>query len=738
MNSSLQGILDRLKGVRRNGSGWMALCPAHADKNPSLSVNVRDGKVLLHCFAGCSQEAVCEAAGLDWKDLFEEEKQKPAAEGNYQEVARYEYTDENGITLFQVRRMERIGKNGGKRKIFPQYRPDGKGGWLAGPGVLNGVRRVPYRLPEVVAAKSVLVVEGEKDCETARALGIVATCNSEGAGKWYEEHAEQLRGKHVSIIPDNDMPGRKHAEQVATSLDGKAASVAICNLPEGIKDVTDYLAMFSCESLRELIKKAPAWKAAAETPDSCPQPGAVLRCFSEIAPMPLQWLWPGRIPLGKLTLLIGDPGLGKSLLTADIAARVTCGKPFPDGATCEAGGVILLSAEDDAADTIRPRLDAAGTDVSRVHILEAVRVQLGDGSLTEKTFNIETDIAHLEQALRKHPDVRLVVIDPVSSYLGGTDSHSNAEVRGLLAPLAALAGKLGVAILCVTHLRKSAGAAVYRAMGSIAFAAAARSVWAVALDPEDTERRLLLEVKQNLSPNCGGLAFRIETQNNVPHLAWEPGTVALSANDVLAVDGSEGQSERKEAEEWLRDYLADGPAGAREVIAAAGHVGVTKTTLWRAATSLAIVKRKLGGRGAGWEWSLPDSKNPAPVGFKDSNPCYVDVDSLNSLTKQLKTKPDSGGENSKIPHVESLDPLESLPLADHAHSEDRNPPTAEDVHGTTKMSTPEGHTIASDGDTVCNSCAGRFRTVAGWRAHRGRCDKPAIGKAATARRRENR
>src|SRR5207249_2537482 len=109
-------------------------------------------------------------------------------------------------------------------------------------------------------------------------------------------------------------------------------------------------------------------------------PGAVLRCFSDIAPKPLRWLWPGRIPLAKLTLLVGDPGLGKSLLTADAASRVTRGEAFPDGALCESGSVIFLSAEDDPADTIRPRLDAAGADVSRVHVLEAVRVQLSDGS----------------------------------------------------------------------------------------------------------------------------------------------------------------------------------------------------------------------------------------------------------------------------------------------------------------------------------------------------------------------
>ena len=266
----------------------------------------------------------------------------------------------------------------------------------------------------------------------------------------------------------------------------------------------------------------------------------------------------GTYSSGKLTLLIGDPGLGKSLLTTDVASRVTRGRPFPDGAPCESGSVIFLSAEDDAADTIRPRLDAAGADVSRVHILEAVRVALTDGSLTEKPFNLETDSAILEGVLREHPDVRLIVIDPISAYLGGVDSHSNAEVRGILAPLVAFAGRFGVAVLCITHLRKSAGAAIYRAISSIAFAAAARAVWAVASDPEDGDRRLLLAVKQNLSGNEGGLGFRIDTQDNVPRLARQPGTIAAwPANDALGnVEMQQGQNERdaKQRHGW-KTYL---------------------------------------------------------------------------------------------------------------------------------------------------------------------------------------
>ncbi len=593
---NLEAILDRLPGVRRNGNGWMALCPAHADTNPSLSINEGKGKILLKCFAGCTTEAVCEKAGIELSELFGDNGAAARI------VAEYDYQDENGKLLFQVVRYE--------PKNFKQRRPDGKGGWHWN---LNGARRVLYRLPEVLTAKSVVVCEGEKDCETARALGVVATCNAGGAGKWREEYSEHLCGKQITIIADADEPGRKHARQVAASLAGKTESIKVLEFAHA-KDLTEWTAMSGTrDALIEQIRNTSEWKATAETPN--PQAGAVLRCFRDIAPKSLRWLWQGRIPLGKLTLLIGDPGLGKSLLTADVASRATRGTSFPDGAASESGSVIFLSAEDDAADTIRPRLDAAGADVSRVHILEAVRVPLVDGSLAEKPFNLETDCAALEGALREYSDVRLIVIDPISAYLGGVDSHSNAEVRGILVPLVALAGRLGVAVLCVTHLRKSAGAAIYRAISSIAFAAAARAVWALASDPEDGDRRLLLEVKQNLSPSPGGLAFRIEAQNNVPRIAWEPGAVALAANDVLGnVDMQQDQSERREANEWLKDLLTDGPVAVKKIQGEAKAAGLSWMTVRRAKEALPVVASKSGYQGK-WEWRLEDahSKDAHPI-----------------------------------------------------------------------------------------------------------------------------
>jgi putative DNA primase/helicase len=370
------------------------------------------------------------------------------------------------------------------------------------------------------------------------------------------------------------------------------------------------------------------YDADASTPTKPAAPFAIMRSFSEIKPEALRWLWPGRIPLGKLTLLIGDPGLGKSLVTIDIAACISRGSNFPDGERSEVGDVIFLSAEDDAADTIRPRLDAAGADVVRIHTLEGVRITLADNSIADRAFNLETGIATLEDALARLPGVRLIIIDPISAYLGGADSNTNAEVRGLLSPLAALAAKYGVAVLCVTHLRKSPGAAVHRAIASIAFAAAARAVWAVAADPCDQERRLMLAVKQNLGPNVGGLAFRVETKDGLPRLDWEAGAVNLNANDVLsAVEDREDQSARREAESWLTELLAEGAVPVQKIKTEAKEAGFSWITVRRAKQSLGVLAEKSSYR-AGWEWRLKDHQH------EDAHSLYKTVSSFEQTSEK--------------------------------------------------------------------------------------------------------
>jgi 5S rRNA maturation endonuclease (ribonuclease M5) len=246
----IKQVLDRLNKVHRNSKGWSARCPAHDDKRNSLSVSEgENGKILLKCHAGCSYEAVITALGLTTNSA----KRKKT-------VAEYSYQDETGKTVYQVVRSE--------PKSFRLRRPDGRGKWIWN---IEGVGRVLYGLPELIASdrqKPVFIVEGEKDADRINSHELTATTNVGGAGKWREEYNEYLRGRHVVIIPDNDVAGRNHAEQVAQSLHNVAASVkvvSLSNLPEK-GDVSDWLNVGrTVEQLRELVEQAPLYTPSVES-----------------------------------------------------------------------------------------------------------------------------------------------------------------------------------------------------------------------------------------------------------------------------------------------------------------------------------------------------------------------------------------------------------------------------------------------------------------------------------------
>jgi hypothetical protein len=337
----------------------------------------------------------------------------------------------------------------------------------------------------------------------------------------------------------------------------------------------------------------------------------VLRRMSDVQPEPISWLWPARIALGKLTLIAGDPGLGKSLVSLDIASRVSTGSPLPDGSgDAPRGGVLLVSCEDDAADTIRPRLDGADADCDHVSILDGIRWQSESGDDDLLPIDLTVNVAEIADAIESVPNCRLLVVDPLTAYLGSTDSHKNAEVRRVLAGLAALASRTGVSVLCVTHLNKGTGPAIYRTMGSLAFIAATRAAWAVTRDRDNDSRRLLLPLKNNLARDSSGLAFTIVGgTNEPPRVAWESGAVSVNVDDALSIERREPgrpPDEFKQAEQWLRDRLAGGPQSAKDTEQVAHHEAcISKRTLERARKSLGVVAYRAEIPGP-WYWKLPD------------------------------------------------------------------------------------------------------------------------------------
>jgi hypothetical protein len=275
-----------------------------------------------------------------------------------------------------------------------------------------------------------------------------------------------------------------------------------------------------------------------------------------------------------------------------MAAIVSPGGQGPvDRTRCERGSVIILSAEDDVADTIRPRLEAAGADLSRIRTIDAVPDGFNAaGTQLHRAFNLSADLDRLAGLLASLSDVALIIIDPVSAYLGKIESHSNAEVRALLAPLADVAGKFGVAVVGISHLSKSAGTeALLRVQGSVAFSAAARAVWGVARDKDDPARRLFLPLKNNLGKDETGLAFGVEAftlPNGIEtsRVVWDGQPVTVPAEEAFGPDlDREERSAVDEVSGWLHDLLTEegGKIDRRDVMKAAQAMGYKERTVHR-------------------------------------------------------------------------------------------------------------------------------------------------------------
>lgn len=432
---SAEGLANALGG-KRAGRAWKARCPVHDDAVASLAIGTKGGRTVFRCHAGCDQEAVLAAlrqAG-HWPAINGASAPKPII------AATYDYRDEHGELLFQSVRYV--------PKDFRQRRPDGGGGWI---WKMDGVRVIPYRLPEILEAIAsghpVFVVEGEKDADSLARLGIAATTNVSGAGKWRTEHAAFLKGADVIIIPDNDEPGREHAEMVAKSLAGIATRTRLLRLPNLPEkgDASDWLAAGgTADALWRLADAAPDWSEGGAQMALQPVPWVdLMRMQFRDRQMILRPV----IPEKGLAMIYATRGVGKTHVALGISVAVATGGRFLRWQAPEPRKVLHIDGEMPGA-TLQERLrwtmngTLAPTDM--LSFLVGDLTELGVGNIAQP---------EVQQAIERHLDgVSLLTLDNLSclSSISENDAEGWAPIQEWLLRLR----RRGIAVLIVHHAGK--------------------------------------------------------------------------------------------------------------------------------------------------------------------------------------------------------------------------------------------------------------------------------------------
>ena len=380
------------------------------------------------------------------------------------------------------------------------------------------------------------------------------------------------------------------------------------------RSIAEHNAMASVLDDRE---RGPIFPELPDSPDISglgPRDKVILTCGTDLTPEPYRWLWQYWLAMGKLHILAGAPGQGKTTIALAMAATITIGGRWPDGSRCAPGNVLIWSGEDDPADTLVPRLMAAGADRARCYFIEGAR---RDGEVVP--FDPARDLGQLLEAIEKIGGISLLVIDPVVSAVTG-DSHKNTEVRRALQPLVDLAAKCDCAVLGITHFAKGGQGTdpAQRVVGSVAFTAVARVVMVAAKvkgDEEGRDARILARSKSNIGPDDGGFQYHLEQSEPIPgihasHIAW--GKAVQGTARELLTDPDEPQQEQSDASakdaaiDFLVEILKDGSAPSKYVETEARAAGVSWATVRRAADTIGVTKRKMNDA---WYWFRPKLLN---------------------------------------------------------------------------------------------------------------------------------
>jgi hypothetical protein len=523
---TLEELLARFERPQQSGAGWKALCPAHEDKNPSLSINQKEDLLLLHCHAGCTTGNVCEALGIKLADLSVNGKQARKIANTY------DYQDENGVMLFQSVRYE--------PKSFSQRRPDGKGGWI---GNLDGVRRVLYCLPGVASASEVIVCEGEKDVETAWGMDFAATCNPMGAGtgKWKKEYSEALRGKNVTIIADADKAGRDHAQAVATSLHLVAASVKVLEMPSA-KDLTEWVERGGTRTaLTEIISRAPIWKPAGASTASLGSLSTAELFDSQEEKV--EWLaWPFAA-VGLSSILDALPKLGKTRFFHEAIRASHESRTFLGHAT-QAMRVIYVSEQSAASLAMQVR-EVGFTGLEPVeHLRWFTREHWS-------RFTYEDFLSSLEETYLNDAGYNCLIIDTWHTVARLENENDAAEVNRLGNLTLNLAARQKLALSMSRHDRKSGGDIGLSGRSSIQLSGLVDVILHLTRLPGQaapTQRRLqllgripglpidqIVELSTNGYVNCGTVEGGIETHRAAETILDRAPTCSEAALPIMKI-----------------------------------------------------------------------------------------------------------------------------------------------------------------------------------------------------------
>ena len=545
----------------------------------------------------------------------------------------------------------------------------------------------PYLLYQRYAwgnAETIYICEGERTSDAVEALGLPATTSLGGPFEAKKSDWTPLKDKKVVILSDYDDKGLNYAREVAQlclgvgALSAKIVMVPGVKMGEGPCEWIDNVRAASGDEavlpeLQKLIDAAEFVEHAPPVPEPPEGVQLELKSIADFQPAPQKWVFDRVIPQGKLTVLMGESGIGKSLALMEIAAKVTRGLTGPeDDQPQEPGSVILMAAEDSVAENIRPRLEAAQADLSKVSVIPGfTEMDAHTGLQLAWEFQLDRDVSLLESKLKylqqTGANVRLLVIDPIDRFLESSKKKAKAIIESLSVRLATLAAETGVAIVVTTKLPRGVkgtsklGQSMRRAVDMGPFEAAARSVWMVGKDLENQNRRFLLPVKTNLCELPKSLAFQIE--NGV--IKWEPERAAVTGDQYLAKCEEYFHKQKptvRDAElkinhaiAWLKFELSDGPLGALYVIKDARENGISVATLTRAKARLGCLSCKTSFAGI-WMWKLRDEEVPKETEEPDEDEVEAEADEL-SATADL----DEGAQGDQGAQAD-----EEVPLAEGA------------------------------------------------------------------------